>query len=265
MSNSKDDLVIAMACTHEWYHYLMVDVYSLLSCTKKVKKIYLLLETDNIDDVPNLGKIINKFKVDIEVINLNNHLDNYLNINSPNRGTVYSDFSFGRLLLAELTNEDKILYIDTDAIVRKDISNLCKYDICDYYLAGVKDYGIMVDNILEQYDIDGKYVNSGFVLFNLKKIREENIVKKWFELINNEKLTYPDQDAMNIVCQYNEKYISSMYNSCEYFGDRVTMEIINRSLIKVYHYAGPKIHWVVDRFYGEEWCDAEEQYLNEFE
>lgn len=257
-------LIIAMSCTKNWYHYLMVDIYSLLECTKNVKKIYLLIETDNIKDVPYLKDINKKYNTEFKLINLNGYLISNLSDNSPNRDTIYSNFSFGRLLLPDIVEEDKVLYIDTDAIVRKDISNVLKYDISDCYAAGVKDYGIYDDNIIERYGIKGKYINSGFVLFNLKKIREDNIKDKWFDLINEKKLVFPDQDALNIVCQHSEIYLPSMYNSCEYAGVRITMEPINKSLIKVYHYAGPKEYWVVDRLYGEEWYDAEEKFYNEF-
>lgn len=261
---NEKNMVVAMSCTSDWYHYLMVDVYSLLDCTKNVKKIYLLVETSNIDDVPYLADIINKYDVDVVLVNLSNYLLSNLSETSPNRDTIYSNFSFGRLLLPEIVEEDKVLYIDTDAIVRKDISNVWKYDISDYYAAGIKDYGIIADNIIERYGIEGKYINSGFVVFNLKKIREDDIMARWFDIINQMELVYPDQDALNIVCQHREIYLPSMYNSCEYAGDRITMEPLNRDLIKVYHYAGPKEHWVADRLYGEEWYDAEEKFYNEF-
>lgn len=262
---NKPELIIAMSCNENWYHYLMVDIYSLLECTKNVKKIYLLIETNNINDVPYLKEIIQKYNnVEFKIINLNEYLTKNLSENSPNRDTIYSNFSFGRLLLPDIVEEDKAIYIDTDAIVRKDISNIWKYDISNYYAAGVRDYGIIADNIINRYGIKGKYINSGFVIFNLKKIREDNIKEKWFKLINGIKLVYPDQDALNIVCQHYEKYIPSMYNSCEYAGDRITMEPVNKSLIKVYHYAGPKEYWVADRLYGEEWYDAEEHFYNKF-
>lgn len=261
---NKKELIIAMSCTKDWYHYLMVDIYSLLECTKTVKKIYLLIETTNINEVPYLKQIIEKYNIEFKLINLNEYLINNLSINSPNRDTIYSNFSFGRLLLPDIVEEDKVLYIDTDAIVRNDISNVWNYDISNYYAAGVKDYGIIEDDIINLYNITGKYINSGFVVFNLKKIRQDKVKEKWFNLINKFKLVYPDQDALNIVCQHNEMYLPSMYNSCEYAGDRITMEPLNHSLIKVYHYAGPKEYWVVDRLYGEEWYDAEEKFYNEF-
>lgn len=261
--NNKN-MIIAMSATKEWYHYLMVDIYSLLECTKTVKKIYLLVETTNIEEIPYLNDIIKKYDVEFKLVNLHKYLEKNLNAGCPNLNTIYTNYSFGRLLLSDIVKEDKVLYIDTDAIVRKDISNVWNYDIRDYYVAGVRDYGVLDDNVISIYGITGKYINSGFVIFNLDKIRKDNIKTKWFDLINKYKLIFPDQDALNIVCQHNELYLPSIYNSAEYGGVRITMAPQNKFLTKVYHYAGPKIDWVVDRLYGEEWYDAEEKFYNEF-
>ena len=48
-----------------------------------------------------------------------------------NRDTIYTNFCFARLSLPYLINEDKVLYIDSDAIVIKDISNIWRVDIDD--------------------------------------------------------------------------------------------------------------------------------------
>ena len=166
-------MIIAMSCTKDWYRYLIVDLYSLLKCTKSIKKIYLLIETDNIKEVPYLEALANNFNVEIKTINIKPFIQKNLKKECPNLNTIYSDFSFVRLMLVDVVKEDKVLYIDTDAIVNKDISNVWKYDISDYYVAGVRDYGILSEGILEKYDIVGKYINSGFVVFNLKKIRKD--------------------------------------------------------------------------------------------
>lgn len=261
---NEKSMVIAMVCTKDWYHYLMVNIYSLLECTNTVKKIYLLVETQEVDDIPYLKEIIQKYNVEFKLININDYLEKNLSERCPNLDNRYTSFALGRLILPDIVEEDKVLYMDVDLIVVKDISNVWKYDISDYYVAGVKDYGFLCDNVIERYGIKGKYINSGFVVFNLKKIREDNIKNRWFSLINQIKLSYPDQDALNIVCQYNEMYLPSVYNSCEFNGGRITMEPQIKSLIKVYHYAGPKEHWVIDRLYGEVWCEAEENFYNEF-
>ena len=59
---------------------------------------------------------------------------------------------------------DKILYLDSDTIVRKDLSELFNTDIKDYYLAAAKRPG-------DEY-------NCGVLLYNLKKWREDNIKDK---------------------------------------------------------------------------------------
>lgn len=256
----KNEIIIAMSCTSDWYHYLIVNLYSLLECTKNIKKIYLLLDTDNSGKIPYLNKLERKYNVEFEIIKINNYIDKYLNNNSPNRDSFYTNFCFGKLLLPLLVKENKVIYIDTDAIVRRDISNVWNYDISDYYIAGVHDLGIGERGNLKELNITGKYINSGFIVLNLQKIREENIFSKWFDIINEKKLIFPDQDALNYVCQYKELYISSMYNMAE----DTTLPVINSNLIKVFHYAGIKENWVIDRYYGEEWYDAEESFYNEF-
>lgn len=252
-------MIIAMSCNENWYKYLAVDIYSLLKFNEKVKKIYLFLETDKETDVEYLNSIKKKFNIEFEIINYNNICDKYLSYNSPNRGTIYSDFCFARLILADYIKEDKVLYLDTDAIVRGDISHLWDYDISNYYVAGVKDYGVMEGGYLDSLNLNGRYVNSGVVLFNLKKIREENIINKWFDIINTKELLYPDQDALNIVCTSQELYLPSMYN----FIHNVTIQVVDLSLAKIFHYAGPKNDWVADRFFAEEWYASEEMFYKD--
>lgn len=256
---NKQNMVVAMSCNENWYKYLVVNVFSLLKFNSHIRKIVLFLETDNIDEVKYLKEIRDYFNAEIQLINFNNICDNYLDESSPNRGSMFSNYSFARLILADYIDEDKALYIDSDAIVRGDLSHLWDFDLKDNYLLGVKDYGVTFDNHLESLNLSGRYVNSGVVLFNLKKIREEKTINKWFDIINNKKLKYPDQDALNIVCTDYEEYLPSVYN----YISGVTMEAVNKDLIKIFHYAGYKYDWVADRINGEEWYDSEEMFYNE--
>lgn len=253
-------MVVAMACTKNWCHYLAVDIYSLLKTTPAVKKIYLLLETDNIDDIPEIKKVIEKYPVELKIVNFNSIVDDLIEKRNINRDTIFSNFCFARLALPSIVEEDKVLYIDTDAIVLKDIYNIWRYDISNYYIAGCKDYGIIRDGTYRDLGFTGRYVNSGFILMNLKKIREDNLQEKWFKVINEKELKYPDQDALNIVCQDQELYLPTMYN----FIRNVTIEPQFKELLKVMHYAGPKEQWVVDKWYHELWYDVEEKFYGEF-
>ena len=255
-----DSMIIAMGCTANWYHYLVVDIYSLLRTTPNVKKIYLLVETNRLEEIPKLKEVIEKYPVEIEIINFNEIIDTLVRKESMNRNTIFSNFCFARLALPSIVKEEKVLYIDTDAIVLKDISRIWRLNIEDYYIAGCKDYGVIRDGTYSRLKIIGKYVNSGFILMNLKKIREDNISELWFKIINLEKFKYPDQDVLNVVCQKKEIYIPSVYNYIK----NVTMDPLKPEDIKVMHYAGYKEQWVTDMYYGELWYAIEDDFYDEF-
>ena len=242
--NNEKNMVVAMCCTETWYSHLIVGLYSLLENTKSIKKIYLLLETDNVYDVPYLDYLIKKYNVEFKLIKVNKLIEKKLKRNCPNKNSYFTDFTFGKLLLSDIVEESKVLYLDTDAIAVKDISDIWNY------------WGVEERGNIEELGINGKYINAGVVLFNLDKMRKDKIEKKCFELINKIELIFPDQDALNYVCTNKELYLSSMYNVC----DDVTIDIENRNLAKIYHFAGIKENWVVNLRYAEEWYSVEERF-----
>lgn len=256
----KKEMIVVMSCVKDWYHYLLVDIYSLLECTPSVKKIYLLLETEDKNSISNLYKIEKKYNVEIVLINAIPLIERYLIKSCPNRDFYDGNICLGKMLLPSIIGEDKVLYIDTDAIVRRDISNIWKYNIDGFYLAGVRDDKAWKDGVIDDYGITGKYINSGVIVLNLKKMRDDNVVEKWFDVINTKRLKYRDQDAINIVCQNNEYYLPSFYN-CTY---ESTYACINRDLIKIYNFVGDKTNWIYGKNYSEEWYDAQEKYFDEF-
>ena len=256
--NENNKMIIAMSCTKSWYNHLVVGLYSLLENNKSIYKIYLLVETEKEKDIKYLSMLKHKYNVEFVLINANNYFEKYIKEESPNFNSFFTNFALGKLMLSDFVEEDKVIYLDTDTLVVKDISNVWRYDISNYYVAGVKDFGIYKRGNIDELGINGKYINSGFLIFNLKKIRKDKIQKKWFNIINDQELLFPDQDALNIVCTNKELYLPSMYNIC----DDVTLELENKSLAKVYHYAGIKENWVVNLRYAEEWYNVEEKFYN---
>lgn len=82
-----------------------------------------------------------------------------------------------------LKNLDKVLYVDGDVLFMKDISELYKTDIGDNY-AVVTPESFMVANIIpnscRRIGINHSiYFNSGLMLINLKKFREDSEKNKW--------------------------------------------------------------------------------------
>ena len=91
---------------------------------------------------------------------------------------------FYRLFIFEKCNVDKIIYLDGDILVTKDIYDLWKIDITDYYCAVVKDIKKTRENIINtnyyrsigiNYEL---YFNSGVIYFNCKLIKEKFNIRK---------------------------------------------------------------------------------------
>ena len=116
------------------------------------------------------------------------------------------------------TDVDKILYLDSDTLICRDIAELYNTDISDYVIGGVRDLapindkyhpqGIIVKNFSEKYLNNGPYINSGVLLINLKKMAEyEHLM---FE--TKIPLFYPDQDLLNAAFVGKIKILPLKYN-----------------------------------------------------
>lgn len=133
----------------------------------------------------------------------------------------YSEAASYRLLLPELLPEyDKVAYIDCDVIVRNDIDRLYNETCLDgCLLAAVAEAAI--EQQAERWKILGcdprNYFNSGFLLMNLRQMREEGTSAKMLEALHADYLEFPDQDVLNIVCQGRTLLLPPIYNSIRTF------------------------------------------------
>ena len=96
------------------------------------------------------------------------------------------------------------------------------------YAAAVKDiYASNIDYVKKQ-GIEN-YFNSGVMLLNLKKMREDNISEKLFECKRNETDgIFVDQNCFNLVFGKNVRYLSLKYNCIPYaFSQYSDNEIAN--------------------------------------
>ena len=108
---------------------------------------------------------------------------------------------------------DKLLYLDSDMLVYEDLISLWNLDIGPYYAAVVKDLVGMVFEHHHQKMGHANYFNTGMMLLNLKKMRQDNMTERLFEAKKNDPWKhFMDQDVFNQVFQENVLYTSPRYN-----------------------------------------------------
>lgn len=130
--------------------------------------------------------------------------------------------AYYRLLIPELIPEyDKVIYSDVDVIFRMDLSELYSLNLGENYLAATKDLGLNLsqDGIAYIQSMPelhiGKYLQSGFIVINNKKILQDSLVQQ-FKSIAKQNLKYQDQDTLNIVCHGKILYLPLEYNMTDY-------------------------------------------------
>ena len=124
----------------------------------------------------------------------------------------YPMAAYYRLLLPSLIPDvNRIIYLDGDTITFTDLTEMINLEMNNNIVLG------FVDNSYKNAEAFGiktyKYVTSGVLLINLKKMRKENISQKFFDFIDNNKkdLTQEDQTVINIVLHGRIDFLPPKY------------------------------------------------------
>ena len=226
-------MIIALCSTRNWYIYLATELYALFK-HNEIEKVYLFIEDDEITYLKDSR---------IQFINVNK-LDKYITEYSPNYNTKYTRMTLVRCYFSKILNEEKILYIDADAIVVDNIKELWNIELNNKALAGVKESGEWSKHLGIE-GMDDKYINSGVILMNLELIRKEKLDEAMIDLLNKKYYAYPDQDVINIVCKDKIQYVSNIYNSTE------TTGIVEDA--KIVHYIREHKGWIKESPRSDIW------------
>ena len=142
--------------------------------------------------------------------------------------------TYFRLFIPEIMEGyDKVLYLDGDMIVKRDVAKLYDEDVTGYLLAGCRDIdmaGVYSSNSVKtENTIDPErkdyidtslgledpysYFQAGVLLLNLQEMRKEFTTKEIMKLAGSRKWTYLDQDILNYVARNGKaKLLDSRWN-----------------------------------------------------
>lgn len=124
--------------------------------------------------------------------------------------------TFMRLLLPDrLPDRDRLLYLDSDVLVRGDVRELYDQPLGDDFIAGVQDFATPKTTVYKGKDIDirpdNPYFNAGIVLMNLARFRQTGIAQDIFKFVRRY-TEYHDQDGMNAFIQGRWRQMDYRWN-----------------------------------------------------
>lgn len=123
---------------------------------------------------------------------------------------IYSPSSYLRLLIPDFVGADqqRVLYLDSDILVTDDLAPLWDFDMAGLPLWAVQNFsdGSHWDQLRQtraelNLPADSLYFNSGVLLINLPVWRAGALSDRAFAFLDrhSQTLSFPDQDALNIV------------------------------------------------------------------
>lgn len=121
--------------------------------------------------------------------------------------------AYTRLALAEALPLRRVIYLDSDVIVRHDLTQLWATDLSGAVLGAVPDVAF-ADRERLGFSSTAPYFNSGVLLIDLDRWRQENVgaqILAWAQA-NPERMSWSDQCAMNWVLQGRWRALDPTWN-----------------------------------------------------
>lgn len=237
-TQKQERMNIAIIFSPNWKNYVAAELYSIFKHNPSPIKVYLISDKGGELDT---SQILNHFGegYETEFINAEEPFKKYI-ITNKNVSSRFTKYALYRLLLPELIQDDKLLHIDADAMIVSNIREMYEMDLYDYYLAGAIDIGADAYNLKRPIglSIHDNYVNAGVLLMNLKKIREDKLMKKWVNEANTKRFTCHDQCILNKICKNKILILDKKYNTSISTGLDITKEDV-----KIIHWAGSVKVW----------------------
>lgn len=203
---------IIVACDNHYVVLLAALLKSIESNHKTGEKIEVFVVEDGITkkNQRKLAASVNASAMKFNWISMDEAIPDDMQI--PFDRSSYPKNIHTRIFIPHFIPEtfDKIIYFDVDMIVMHDVSELWNIDLGDNMLGAVVDPRLKVfsnswGGILNYKELgfspNTKYFNTGILMINVKKWREENSAATVVKCIaDNEKYAnYPDQYGINIV------------------------------------------------------------------
>lgn len=231
---------VCISCDDNYAKYASVVVASILYNAKDEDFLHFYILDGKISS-ENKTKILSLEKIKpcrIEFVEVDeSKFEIYKQINTHEYITLPAYY---RLMLQKLLPKvKKIIYLDCDIVVNTSLKNLFETDLEDNIIAGVLDARVKHKKKWK----NTKYINSGMVVFDLEKIRKENIEQQFIEYTKNNtnKIQTGDQEIINCTLEGRIKILPDEWNvQVSGFASRTSFT----RHPKIIHYIGYYKPWV---------------------
>lgn len=199
--------------TRNLYPVMLPPVRSLLA-NSEVDHVWLLTEDDAFPyPLPDPDRV--------HVINVSSQP--YFRHDGPNYHRKWTYMVLLKTALPKLfPSVDRILCLDVDTFIVKNIDELWSMWMDEYYLAAVHDTG----------KNDPEYYNAGVMMMNLDKLRQDHMDDRLIDVLNRIPFEFCEQEAISLYCKGHIKRLPGNYNASSWTDKADDPKIIHYAAIR---------------------------------
>lgn len=190
---------IALITDENYFYYALTTIKSIFDHSSEKCEIYCITTDVEIEKIERAKEVFKSYKLTF----LHYDLNCLGNIKPKEHVSLAA---YLKILLPDiLKDEEKIIFLDSDLLIKDDISNLWNLFDKSYSIQAVWNPGYNYDNEIIGLDKSSRTFNSGVMLMNLRKMREENSKERLLKFIDekNHLTKLNDQAAFNAVFALN--------------------------------------------------------------
>lgn len=242
--NVSDKLSVAFCFDEAFCPYATVAIFSLFLRSRRRLRVYCLVDGLSVEKSRLLIELAEIFGQELVVMPVD-----LTPVRKWNGGFLgYPPAAFSRLLIPDLIDADRVLYLDSDLIVTTDLSELFETRLEGAMLAGVNNSRALSQLMKIPVAHDEPLINSGVMLMDLVACRSERLLDRCGDVHNRfgGLTVFADQCLINKAAEgrkcvlnwkWNAMVLSHLYN------DQSWAELLSKRP-GILHFVSPLKPWM---------------------
>jgi lipopolysaccharide biosynthesis glycosyltransferase len=160
--------------------------------------------------------------------------------------------AYMRILIPHLVKEKRAIYLDSDTIVRSDLTELFHMDLKDTFIGGTFNFFEESESHIRPPILDESipYINSGVLVMDLENLRRDNFIQKAEEIHTKyyEKIMASDQCVINKYLENDKTLIDRKWNymvKASKYSEDGFVDILQQKDIRILHFTDCSKPWEV--------------------
>lgn len=203
-----DYIPVVLCCDSNYAPYAAVASYSLCKHTQHPLKLIWLMPSS---DVPLAEPVLSRMgEMGMRPMVI------------PVDGEIFANWSqfehisltsYFRLLIPDLVQEEKVIYLDCDVLVLDDLAAIFAADMKGALIGGVLDDGGSSHHF-EALSNNDTYINAGMMVMDLVGLRQNNFLQECIQIqqLYSARLKYMDQCIINFYADNKKHILNARWN-----------------------------------------------------